>query len=870
MIRMTKLTLALGGLLLFTLGLDCFAQTKSALLLSTASARERRPGNERGASPANSGPSTQASTTEPMPSMPLVVPLFIQDRHFTSTLVMVNGISSSSFVDFVLRDLGGTEIVHKRILFAPHSQQRVEIAALLLAAHSGATAGSITITQDPANESMVLAQLTITYLGSGFPNFLDEEVSMPSAQGSQLLRGVADASNGSPLVSITSLITMSQKVIIDCLGESGKHHSKSVQLIAGETLLTEACTDRTTYGGDLDAAIGGEVNGSEEQQKAVGVQLTSDAMPGSFAAFGLARHENRGDRHQDGDDRYFSTFTLDDPKMRVSATNVFAGVPVDSTSILKEGRYVPHVSVANFSTRTAKVDIKYSEMIGTTPSVRDVAEFSVPAGTTRELGLDILEGNPDLQNSFLVSSDASPGDVSTKLVAASNSRLREVELEAKDAMDPQNGGNHPWSVEGGTDSTLLIFNHSSDSQVFSVAFSAGGITWSKAYTLASMQTEAISIRALIANQVKDDFGVVLPRSATSGEVGWFSNQPGVGKGRLLQSNRDAAMARNFSCGDIYVLCGLTFSPGTSTFAQGSTVDYGTISGKICKTRQTFYCTGSLSQAGVSLTYSWSSADSSIAAISGSNSNKSVALRGAGAGTTQITGTVHQPLRCSFSHTGPATVQPAITGPNTVWYFGGFDPAGSYNTSITLTSSGGSSTTWTVTAGGDKINLSTTSGSQTNVTSTGTAFSSSVGDISIKATTAGADSTPFTLTTRKPYELVPQGVSTTCDPNYHYVSSIFYALEDQLLTIMPYTIGMNENWTTGEIPDYTGENWGQGAALGSYVNPASWADAIGGPQPAIQNPNPVADCRGTTTAVEHWGQTWYVGSPIPGNNGVRVQ
>jgi hypothetical protein len=645
---MTKLTLALGGLLLFTLGLDCFAQTKSALLLPTASARERRPGNERGASPANSGPSTQASTTEPMPSMPVVAPLFIQDRHFTSTLVLVNGISSSSFVDLVLRDLGGTEIVHKRVQFAPHSQQRVEIAALLLAAHSGATAGSIAITQDPANESMVLAQLTMTYLGSGFPNFLDEEVSMPSAEGSQLLRGVADASNGSPLVSITSLITMSQKVIIDCLDESGTRHSKSVQLIGGETLLTEACTDRTIYGGDLDAAIGGDLGESRQREKAVGVQLRSDAMPGSFAAFGLARHES-------DDDRHFSTFTLDDPKMKVSATDVFTGVPVDSTSILTEGRYVPHVSVANFSTRIAKVDIKYSEMIGTTPSVRDVAQFSVPPGTTKELGLDILEGNPDLQNSFLVSSDASPGDVSTKLVATSNSRLREVELEAKDANDPQNGGNHPWSLDEGTESTLLIFNHGSDSQVFNVTVSAGGITWSKAYTLASMQTEAISIRALITNKVKDDFGVILPRSATSGEVGWFNNE-GVGKGRLLQSNRDAAMARNFSCNTTYLLCGVLFYPHISTFAVGSTVDYATIVGRICQRAGSGPCAGSGSGQIVSLKYSWSAADASIAVISGSNSSNTVNLRGAGAGTTQITGKITDPYHgCSFSHTGTATV-----------------------------------------------------------------------------------------------------------------------------------------------------------------------------------------------------------------------
>src|ERR1700730_11840718 len=116
MIPKVKAVLALAGLLIFALGVDCPAQTKSSFLHSPASAREARRGTERGASPANSVPSTQASTTEPMPSMPLVAPLSIQDRDFTSTLVLLNGSRSSSFVDLVLRDLGGTEIVHKRVL----------------------------------------------------------------------------------------------------------------------------------------------------------------------------------------------------------------------------------------------------------------------------------------------------------------------------------------------------------------------------------------------------------------------------------------------------------------------------------------------------------------------------------------------------------------------------------------------------------------------------------------------------------------------------------------------------------------------------------------------------------------------------------
>jgi hypothetical protein len=65
------------------------------------------------------------------------------------------------------------------------------------------------------------------------------------------------------------------------------------------------------------------------------------------------------------------------------------------------------------------------------------------------------------------------------------------------------------------------------------------------------------------------------------------------------------------------------------------------------------------------------------------------------------------------------VKPDISGPNAVWWFNGETPNGSaYPTSITLTSSGGSSTTWSVTQTDAKVNLSTSSGSYVAVTPTG--------------------------------------------------------------------------------------------------------------------------------------------------------
>jgi len=53
---------------------------------------------------------------------------------------------------------------------------------------------------------------------------------MPSAMGSQVLQGVADRANGSPMVSISSVAEMSQSVKVECLGEHGTIATQQIEL----------------------------------------------------------------------------------------------------------------------------------------------------------------------------------------------------------------------------------------------------------------------------------------------------------------------------------------------------------------------------------------------------------------------------------------------------------------------------------------------------------------------------------------------------------------------------------------------------------------------------------------------------------------
>lgn len=200
--------------------------------------------------------------------------------------------------------------------------------------------------------------------------------------------------------------------------------------------------------------------------------------------------------------------------------------------------------------------------------------------------------------------------------------------------------------------------------------------------------------------------------------------------------------------------------------------------------------------------------------------------------------------------------PTISGPTTVWWFSGQNPSG-YSTSITLTSSGGASTTWAVTSGATKVKLSATSGASTNVTSSGTAFSSAVGDIKITATVAGVTSSPFAITSREPYRLVAGIITKECDPTYGYSDHLNYQIQDQLLVNLSSDVPIGEKWTAPAVQDYAGNNWGWPTAKSTTAAAGAFSDHITGR--AITGAIPVPVCTGSSVKVQHRNQSWYAGS-----------
>jgi hypothetical protein len=581
----------------------------------------------------------------PMMPVSLVVPLFLQGNQFSSTLTLVNNSTANTYADVTLRALDGSTIALLRVKFAPHSQQQVDIGELLNAKNSPATAGSILVMQSSALAGpAIAATLSMTYLGSADPNYIDEEIFMPSMMGSSVLQGVADRANGSPVIAISSLTGATQHVSVQCLGEHGASTTRQIELAAGETLITDACAGPDIHGSDFQSALG---QMDDATHGPVGIRLTSDAMPGSFAAFALAPHRGNGDR-------YFSSVLFADPKTVNSANTVFTGVPVGAATLLPYGKYTPAISMTNFSVSEVHVHVTFAQTSGSTPQAQEVGSVTVPPGTSRELTLKGLEGDPDMQNSFILDSDGAPGALMAKFVSTSDTQLHEVELQAKDASDMDNAGNHPWSIAQSTESTLLLFNHSGTAQNFDVSIFSHGATWQKTYKLAPMQTKAVSIRELIENRVKDDSGNVLPKDAQSGEINWMDAVTGKGSGRMLESDKSAAMARNFSCGWSGLLCGLEFYQYLSDLGFGQTGEFGDMLPITCTSGEPQYCSGQQTGTGGSFTYSWTSGTPSVASVYGDSTLADVSLLGNSLGTSQVHGRV-QSQYCFVGGGGPVAV-----------------------------------------------------------------------------------------------------------------------------------------------------------------------------------------------------------------------
>jgi hypothetical protein len=390
--------------------------------------------------------------------------------------------------------------------------------------------------------------------------------------------------------------------------------------------------------------------------------------------------------------------------------------------------------------------------------------------------------------------------------------------------------------------------------------------WVNTYMLAPMETKALSINEIVDKQIPDPDRVVLSKDILTGQVGWWTHRAKWGKGRLMVSQPHSGLARSFSCGTCAGLCAFaTLSPASSAiFDVTGTGPLGPVSFKQCLKS----CTscGGTPQGPITEIPQWSSSSTSIATLYAGQHTRTGTFQGVKAGLAN--GDVQATDEgCTAVGSGQLTVKPTVSGGNTLWWFNGQNPTG-YSTSVTLTASGGSSYSWSVTTGSNMITLSGTSGSSVTASSTGTAFSNTTGDIAVTVTdtVSGVSSAPFYITSRRPYLLVLGTITSQCGGTYGYSDFYDYTIQDQLGASLPYNIPFNENWTTPVTSDYPNQNWGRSSPGYQFTDTSQFSDQLDG---AASGSTPPVACPGAGQAVEHWGQEWFIGGPLPGY-GAAVQ
>lgn len=520
--------------------------------------------------------------------------------------------------------------------------------------NSAETTGSIVVEQSPELKGMaVLAQLSITYHRYPQASYIDEEFAMPDPSGSQTLRTVTGHWGRASVLSITSLSESTQEIRIDCLTNSERFPSRTIELGPGATLITPACTR------DWNGLESLEKNTEEESTggvDAVGIELVSSAAPGRFAAFGFSRHRR-------AETLTFGAIPFNDPKMVISTTTVYTGVPVGVTKLLGSVEYKPYITIANFAQRPARIIVSFSRTSGEagaeTASSVEVGHFTVPAKRTTILSLADLRGDAEMRNAFFVSSDAGPGEVATTLAAnTANENDHEVELLGKDAKDPTNAGAHPWSISNGNASTLFLFNQTAQEEHADVTIASDRWVWQKTLTLAPFETKAIDIRRLKEDGTRDGRGRTLQTDVVEGQIDWVASSSERIKGRLLLRNNANGMARSFSCAAFVVLCGASVSPTSATLQIGGSTSFvgNAIS---CVGYSEFACSGSGSAGGMSYQYSWSTSGSSVSLSTGCSGSASCTASGVSPGISSITFQAQSPS-CVQTANASAAVNPAAT------------------------------------------------------------------------------------------------------------------------------------------------------------------------------------------------------------------
>jgi hypothetical protein len=193
-------------------------------------------------------------------------------------------------------------------------------------------------------------------------------------------------------------------------------------------------------------------------------------MPGELNVFGFVL---RGDRNHPT----YTALNFADAGLLRSSNTVFPGVPIGQADLLPGDSFKPEIALANFSARAVTAQLLYASSDDNGAQQKTAASFTLPPQSSTRVPLPAVAGDPRMRNSFVVQSNAALGSLAANLTVVGRPSFGTVQLIGKDQKQVQNGGSHPWSLEGSASSTLLLFNPTSEKHRVDVRIAAKGKLW---------------------------------------------------------------------------------------------------------------------------------------------------------------------------------------------------------------------------------------------------------------------------------------------------------------------------------------------------------------------------------------------------------
>ena len=704
------------------------------------------------------------SVSLPPQSNPMVAPLFLQDGNFASFVTMVNDTQVDLTATLVVHAPDGSEVARQTFTLRGHDSQVVQLSDLLRGNASDVHFGSVTLIPQPSQSMMpILAQLSMVGLDKSRLVYLDSEFLMPAMAmmrtGKTMminrLRGVAVGAVRAPTVALTNTSAARESVTVTCVDQARTETSPEVFVVpAFGTELVKACEKRDDPGATSAAD-------ARKHGRSVGIDLEYTGSPGDIVAFGYNSFESGSN---------LSGIEFHDLSTWSGKGSVWTGIPIGPTENLTAGPFQPKMALANFSNAALTAQVSLWETRGSDQPQEHTLTLQLPPRSTRTLDISGLAGSPEMRNSFVLTSSGEPGDVVASLVSSNESSGQLVQSLAKDLGEGENAGGHPWTLEQGVDSMLLLFNPTSVSVGSYVRIPAGSSVWGKGYMLGPGATLRLDLAQLVASQAKDDHGFRLPRDLKGGALSWLNSNPAQGFGRVVQTAPSRLLARNFSCGNYVVACGAVVTGPSCIANDGQVCLLGPAEAQMCNSYSPTQCSGTSDGTASGDSFSWSSGNPAIATVSGSSTSSSASFFGVYPGATYglVSVTVGS---CSGSTTGPIAVDPTITMSCSPTHLATGSTAPSATTKGACTTSvrpSGGSFAWKVNTGTVALSPNGSSASYTSASKSAT-YGDTVISVTYSVNSELGLASSSTITVHQPTALTVDsdnsGLSYLCSPVY---------------------------------------------------------------------------------------------------------